>query len=93
MTLLWLACTLAVIVFAAVFLTWDCRTQFRRQERARTLQWTRRLRCTEDRAWTLRHVEYQRAMTITLQQDDLDTSDSLIRALSTGPAYREAGVA
>ena len=93
MTLLWLACTLAVIVFAAVFLTWDCRTQFRRQERARTLQWTRRLRCTEDRAWTLRHVEFERAMTITLQRRYVDTSDSLIRALSTGRAYREAGVA
>ena len=93
MTLLWLACTLAVIVFAAVFLTWDCRTQFRRQERARMLQWTRRLRCTEDRAWTLRQIEFERAMTITLQRRDLDTSDSLIRALSTGPAYREAGVA
>jgi len=83
-TLLWLACTLALMVFGAVFLTWDCRTQFRRQERARMLQWTRRLRCTEDRAWTLRQVEYERAMTLTLSRD-LDSADSLLDALSTVP--------
>ena len=84
MTLVWLACTLAVLVFAAVFLTWDCRTQFRRQERARMLQWARRLRCTEDRAWTLRQVEFERAMTLTLSRD-LDSADSLLDALSTVP--------
>jgi hypothetical protein len=83
-TLLWLAWILAVIVFAAVFLTWDCRTQFRRQERARMLQWTRRLRCTEDRAWTLRQIEFERAMTLTLSRD-LDSADSLLDALSTVP--------
>ena len=77
-----LAVVLALMVFAAVFLTWDCRTQFRRQERARMLQWTRRLRCTEDRAWTLRQVEFERAMTLTLSRD-LDSADSLLDALST----------
>ena len=57
MTLVWLALTLAVIVFGGVYLTWDLRTQFRRQERARTLGWTRQLRRPEDEAWARFRVE------------------------------------
>ena len=51
MTLVWLALTLALIVWAAVYLVWVTRTQFRRHSRAIVLAAEKASRHDEDRAW------------------------------------------
>jgi len=51
MTLGYLALTLALIVWAAVYLVWVTRTQFRRHSRAIVLAAEKAMRHDEDRAW------------------------------------------
>jgi hypothetical protein len=86
MTLVWLAATLAMLVFAAVWLMWDWAWQFRRQERARTLAQARWLRHPEDVAWTSRQAEYQMAMRFTVERNrprlvDLVDADPFVASL------------
>ena len=51
MTLVWLALTLAGLVWAMVYMVWVTRTQFRRHSRAIVLAAEKASRHDEDRAW------------------------------------------
>ena len=90
MTLVWLAFTLAVIVAGAVFAVWTVRIHTVRSGRLIQLHHQRMHadiagdgddRRSRD-AWAAnRAVEYQRAMTLTLQRAEVEKVDALVAVL------------
>lgn len=81
MTLLELAAALAVLVFGLIFLVWDVQTQFRKNNRMIRVWTDRSARFPEDLAWASRNLEYQHAMTITLERAGLASVDAIVAAI------------
>lgn len=85
--MLLIGCLVAAALLAGL-LVWDNARMFERvarygrwEARRRRVMWERGQRAVEDRAWTLRKVEYQAAIRHTFLRADIRTADELLDRL------------
>lgn len=81
MSLYWWGAALVFLVAAFMFLIWDCATQFKKNNRLIRLCADQVARYGEDLAWLNRHVEYQHAVSLTLQRAEVEKVDALVAFL------------